>query len=457
MWGNLNRYGAITLALFWLACPPLGLFAFDGLQPAGQIALATLLVAATLWISEAVPLFVTSFIVLAVSLVWLVPVLNQSGSTTDPGVFLAPFFSDIILLFLGGFVISAAMNRFRLDEKMARMILVRTGHSIPLMLLAIMGVTAFLSMWLSNTATAAMMLSLCLPIVNSLPAEDRYRTAILLAVPFSANLGGLGTPIGSPPNAIAMQYLAQLGDPPSFGAWMLIGVPGAVGMVMVAWALLLWMYRGRVTKVEFDASPLVIPASPAVLLVSATIAVTILGWITNSLHGFSSGTVALIPLVLLFGFGVLQVKDLRGLSWDVLLIMGGGLCLGRVIEVSGLDRWIVQVLPLGTLGETGLLVAFVVLACVMSSIMSNTATANLLIPVVLGMSLGSVTGILIAIAFSCTMAMPLPISTPPNALAFSSQQLTVRQMLVPGTCIMVIGVALMVVLGIPLWRLVGFL
>jgi len=430
-------------------------FSFLNMTAPAQIALAILLIAATLWISEAVPLFVTSFVVLGLGLVWLVPQMGREGMAISESDLLAPFFSNVILLFLGGFVLSAALHKCRLDQQMARWILARAGGRVPVMLFAIMAVTAVLSMWLSNTATAAMMLAICLPIVKRLPDDDRYRKAILLAVPFSANVGGLGTPIGSPPNAIAMQYMQQGGFAPSFGMWMLIGVPGVVVMTAVVWAVLMLVFRGRQSAIEMSSESGKVEWSWSVLFVLGVSLVTVLGWITSGMHGQATGTVALLPVIAFFGTRILTLQDLRMLPWDVLLMMGGGLCLGKVIAVSGLAAWMVERLPVENSDCFVLLALLGSVACLMSSVMSNTATANLLMPIILGLSIENLSPVLVGVAFACTLAMPLPVSTPPNAIAFSSGEITVKDMLLPGTIITITGLVLALTTGHWWWDLVG--
>ncbi|MHC4422841.1 MAG: SLC13 family permease, partial [Planctomycetota bacterium] len=222
----------VAVVALLVLCRVLGVFGAWGMPGPSQVALVILLIAAVLWVSEVIPLFVTSFVILALSVTWLRGTMTAEAMEAEAAEFMAPFFSDIILLFLGGFVLSAALHKYELDERLARGVIKRCGRSVPKLIFAVMCVTAFLSMWLSNTAATAMMLALCLPILGALPAGDRYRTALLLAVPFAANVGGLGTPIGSPPNAIAIQYMDEMGIAPSFLTWMMMGLP--LVLVMLA-------------------------------------------------------------------------------------------------------------------------------------------------------------------------------------------------------------------------------
>jgi len=421
----------------------------------GYVALGILLTAATLWITEAVPLFVTSLLVLFLSITWLTPVMRDVGMEIDKSVFMSQFFSDIILLFLGGFVLSAGLHKLRLDEWLARWIMHHTGSSIPKLMFGIMAITAFLSMWLSNTATAAMMLALVVPIVDRLPEADRYRKALLLAVPFAANVGGLGTPIGSPPNAIAMQYMREVNLAPSFLVWMIVGLPGVIGMLGLTWGVLLYLYRGDATDVPADEQHLQIEQTPALFVVLGTTLVTVIGWMASAWHGQSSGTIALIPVLVFFATGIMNIKDLRSLSWDVLLLMGGGMCLGTAISQSGLAEWIIDLLPVKGVPVYWLMVIFGSVACFMSSVMSNTATANLVMPMIIGLSVEPLSPILLGTAFACSMAMPLPVSTPPNAMAFSSGQIKVDDMVLPGLVLTVVGGILAFTTGYWWWGIVG--
>jgi len=423
---------ALTLVVGVILCGMFGGFAGLGMEQPVQIALVILLTGAILWVSEAVPLFVTSLVILLLSRIWLLDAITADGTKMSATVFLAPFFSDIILLFLGGFVLSSALHKYHIDQDLARKIIKHTGKSIPLLMAGIMAVTAFLSMWLSNTATTAMMLALILPIIRKLPANDKYRVGIVLSIPMAANIGGLGTPIGTPPNAIAMKYMEQAGNAPSFIQWVLMATPCVICLLIVMWGLLMFFFKGYSKGIEVEDTPRKSVYTPRSLVVVGICLLTVIGWMTGRLHGFSSGTVSLLPLVLLFGFGLLNTSDLRALSWDVLLVMGGGLCLGKVVSNSGLAAWLIERLPIAGLDPFLLSVILAVVACIMSSMMSNTATANLMMPILLGLGSAFLSPIMVSVAFSCSLAMALPISTPPNAMAFSTDELTVKDMMKPG-------------------------
>ncbi|MEM9364517.1 MAG: SLC13 family permease [Planctomycetota bacterium] len=448
----------IAMAVVTVFATELGLSQLEshGLPYPGYVALGILAIAATLWVTEAVPLFVTSLAVLFLSIVWLVPSMRDAGTSISPQAFYSPFFSDVIVLFLGGFSLSAALKKKRLDEWLASKIIHQTGSTFPKLLLGVMAVTAVLSMWLSNTATAAMMLAMVLPLANRFPENHGNAKALLLAIPFAANIGGLGTPIGSPPNAIAMQYMSRAGIAPDFSTWMLIGLPGVAVMLGLAWGTLLVLFRESASPMPETSGDLVrVTLDRSILVITLTVAITVFGWMTASLHGLSSGTIAMIPLLVFFGTGILQNRDLRDMSWDVLLMMGGGLCLGTVIAESGLADWLVAQLPVDGLGIFMLTALFGTVACTMSSLMSNTATANLLLPIIIGLSVETTSPIMIGTAFGCSLAMPLPISTPPNAMAFSSGKINVGDMVRPGLLLTIVGVSLALTTGYAWWKAMG--
>jgi sodium-dependent dicarboxylate transporter 2/3/5 len=430
-------------------------FSAEGMEPPAYVALGILLIAAILWVTEAVPLFVTSLFVLLLCLVWLLPTMQAEGMDAAGSLFLSPFFSDVIVLFLGGFTISAALHKRQLDEWLALVIIERTGTTLPRLLLGIMAITAVLSMWLSNTATAAMMLAMVLPIATRLGSDDRRAKAILLSIPFAANVGGLGTPIGSPPNAIAMQYMTRAGIAPSFAEWMLIGIPGVIVMLALAWLVLLALYGKQGGPLPSLNHEVAIQIDRRFWVIVVTVLVTVIGWMTTSLHGYSSGTIGLIPVIIFFATGVLDNRDLHEMSWDVLLMMGGGLCLGSAISGSGLAGWLVEQLPVSGISTFWLTVLFGSVACFMSSLMSNTATANLILPIIIGLSVSSTSPIMIGTAFGCSLAMPLPISTPPNAMAFSSGRISVMDMAKPGMILTLAGIALAFTTGYWWWKATG--
>ncbi len=435
--GILLAVGAMLVAQQgWLAGPL-------GLTRPAEVTLGIALTAMVLWVSEAVPLFVTSLVVLALELVLLAPTLSQE--TQGATLFLNAFFSDVSLLFLGGFVLSAGIERAGLDRLVSHLILARAGRTPSRVVLAMMVVTSLLGMWMSNTAACALMLGLAGGMLSRVPWGDGFRKALLLGIAYSSNMGGLATPVSSPPNAIVMRYLAAEGTAPSFAGWMLLAVP-----LLVVMQVLLLLYLGRrfpsaVQELPHDETPPP-PFGNSQRLVLAVFVLTVLGWIFGAKLGLTSGTVALLPVVIFFGTNLLRTPDLRRLPWDVVLLIGGGLSLGAAVDQSGLAAWAGALLPVGRVPPFVLEGSIAVLAIAVSAVMSNTAAINLMAPIVMGMQGVDHTRLLLVAAFACTLSMPLPMSTPPNALAYGftvrrdgQGELTARDMVIPGTTITLMG------------------
>lgn len=426
---------------------------FLGVEPSAGIALSILMLAALSWVSEVIPLFVTSLLVLVLNIIWLLPELEAQNIQVTASTFSAPFFSDVILLFLGGFVLSASFARFGLDVRLAQIVLRNTGSRPSMALAGLMLTTAFLSMWMSNTATTAMMLGLAGPMLAQKGTSQSLKKAVMLGIPFSANLGGLGTPIGTPPNAIALQYIRELGtEGPSFPTWMIMVIPSLIFLIVLTWALLLSFYSRPTDKLVFESS-FTQPFSKGELGVIILTLVTILGWLTGPFHGIPTGIVALFPVIMGYSTGLLDSTSFRQLPWDVLILAGGGMSLGVAVQTSGLATTIVSMVP----DNAPLLViaiAFSVIASTLSTFMSNTATANLLIPVALGLPSSIQQPIICVIAFACSVSMALPITTPPNAMAFGAGHLRVADMVVPGAIVSMVGVVLSII-NLFWWQTLG--
>lgn len=420
----------------------------QGLSAAGHHALFILLLASALWVSEAIATFAVGLTIIALNVALLGNPRGPfaPGNTTAWVRFVAPWGDPLIWLFLGGFVLAAAASKVGLDRRCARWVLGRAGGSMRRLLAAVMGMTFVLSMFMSNTATAAMMLAMLAPLLR---AERERAAPLALGVAIAANLGGMGTIIGTPPNAIAAGALGA-GQSVSFARWVMLGAPPALLLATLMWAFLCWRYP---TRAPLDAEALAraldgdpaeeedegddgaphqpTPAwhAPLVLLV---LLITITAWLTSSLHGIPTPVVAIMPIALLTSARVLDAHDMRGLSWDVLLLLAGGLSLGVAVSETGVAAWLVEALPIEALGGLGVAVALAYLTGFLSNIMSNTAAANILIPITLAAVGTSSAHVVVAVALAASSAMCLPVSTPPNAIAYGTGALTTRDLLVAG-------------------------
>jgi solute carrier family 13 (sodium-dependent dicarboxylate transporter), member 2/3/5 len=317
--------------------------------------------------------------------------------------------------------------------------------------LGLMLITALLSMFVSNTATTATMFAVVLPVLAALP-PGRARTGLALAIPFAANIGGIGTPVGTPPNAIALGQLSSRGITVSFLDWMLLTVPLMVVILLGAWWLLTRRFIPRDTTLEIDLQPR-FNRSPAALIFTGVAALTVLLWLTEPLHGLASSTVGFIPVVLLLATGVLGAKDLQGLQWHVLWLVAGGIALGAGIGASGLDRWLLELVAWDRLPGVLLLALLVLAGLALSSVISSSAAANLLVPLALSLATGlTLDPVLVAVlvALGCALAMPLPISTPPNAIAYATGEVPQNAMITTGLAIGLVG-GVLLAFAMPSW------
>jgi sodium-dependent dicarboxylate transporter 2/3/5 len=433
----IRTAGCLLLALAVVFLPDLlGSGVFETMPPAAKASLGIMVFAASLWVTEAMPAFAVALLVIGLQIailgnpggVWAAEADTQAWTA-----FVQPWASPIMWLFLGGFVLAHACSKTRLDEWLAGMVLGRFATSPAKLVASVMAITFVFSMFMSNTATAAMMIAVTAPVLAALPKGSRLAKGIVLAVAAGANLGGIGTIIGTPPNAIAAGELQGKVD---FLKWMAIALPPALLLAGAAYFFIWRIHiRGRGETPEIILSP---PSKGDArqyrhrITVMLVFAITVAMWMGESLTGISSPVVSFIPIVAFAVTGVIGTSDMRLLPWDVLLLLAGGLSLGVGVEVTGLAGWFAGQVA-GNLGTVSIAVVFSVLGLFLSNLMSNTAAAALLIP--LASSLAGENGatlVAVSIAISCSAAMALPISTPPNAIAHGTGRLSSRDFLMPG-------------------------
>ncbi len=441
---RLAHFGGSLLLGFLVYLIP-----FPGMSEPARRCLAIVATAGWLWITEAIPLYSTSFLIL-----FLEVVLLSAPLRLDPSVFIAPFFDRVIMLFLGGFVLSRTLGKFDLDTLLTGFILNHTGTKPGRILLGMMFVAAFLSMWMSNTAATALLIGTALTIIRELPEDEPFRTALILGIPFAANVGGIATPIGSPPNAIAIGLLADHGIRISFGQWMLIGLPITTVLFFLIWFLLLRLFPARVKQAKMP--PLHTEAlnahQQAVILVFA---LTLLLWLTAELHRIPAAIVATLPALIFTGFGFLDSDDFGRIGWDILILMGGGLSLGVAIRSSGLADWLLASLRFDGMNLTLLVVVVMLVALLLTTFISNTSAAAMLLPLVAGLA-PHPAPLVLATGITVSVSMILPISTPPNAIAYGSGLVKVRTMATAGILISV-GGFVVILAGVLLFtRLLGY-
>ena len=442
-------------------CLPL-FITLPGLTLAGHLTLSIFLLAAIFWMFETIPIYSTSILVIFFQVLFLSSqgFIDHSGTGYEPlaySEFIATLADPIIILFLGGFVLADASVKYDFDKSLTRILLRPFGSRPKMIMLGLMVVTGFLSAFMSNTATTAMMITVILPIVAMLDTSDPARIGLALSIPFSANIGCIATPIGTPPNAVVIAALNNQGVDVAFSSWMIYAVPLSVIMLLVAWQVLLRLYPPSIEKIPLSLEGK-LKTSRNALILYATFGITVLLWVTENLHGIKSSIVALLPVAVLTLTTVIEKEDIRKLPWEVLWLIAGGIALGISMKTTGLAEWLVSGISWDQFSYLVLLTVFGAVALVMSNFLSNTVTASLLIPLAISLVtsgiLEGVAGSLIlgvVIAMSCSFAMVLPISTPPNAIAVSTGMLETKHMIRAGVIIGVIGLALILLLSVVYW------
>lgn len=395
-----------------------------------------------LWVTEAVPafavgLFIMGYLVYVLGSPWLMETPRETSAYLDT------WSSPVIWLLMGGFFMAAGLAKTGLDRQAFGLALRLAGTRPDRVLLAIMLTTAVASMFLSNTSTSAIMIGAVLPFINRAGPEAPFSRALLLAIPIAASLGGMGTIIGSAPNAIAAGVADDFGVGLDFVTWMAYGLPVALGLVLLAWRLLLWRYPPSLAGVALDFG---LEDDPERGLrrerriVAALTLSTIVLWATTPLHGLHVSVISLIPIVGLTMSQVLGAADVRSLPWDTLMLVAGGLSLGAAVVDTGLAATLAGNLSVLTdIGPDVLtLLALALLTVTLSNFMSNTATVSIMLPIAVAMVPGRELEVCLVLGLSASCALLLPVSTPPNAVAYSTGLLTAKDLRLGGV---VVGLA----------------
>lgn len=424
-------------------------------QTAGpQVGLTLFALIGGLWVTQALPLAVTAL---------LVPLLSVLAGISDLRTALAPFAHPIIFLFLGGFALAAALQHQGLDRALALGVLRLAGGRRRLAVGLLFVLSAFLSMWISNTATAALMLPLALGLLRSTdqgaPAGAAEQTFVLLGVAYSCSIGGMATIVGSPPNAIAAAQ-AQL----SFAQWLAIGLPVAVVLLPLMAGVLVLVLRPRLAgRVDVPLAQRLV-WTPQRIGTVVIFVLTAAGWVGGAPLARSLGVeadidslVALAAIAALVGSGAVSWEQLEKTThWSVLLLFGGGLALGQVMESTGASALLAQGLVTALSGQPTWILVLAVVAFVvfMTELVSNTASAALLVPIFLGVgqALGLHPAVLAsAIALAASCAFMLPVATPPNALVFGTGLVPQASMLRSGFALNLVCIAVVSAMATLVW------
>ena len=448
----------IALVLWFLPATTLGL---PNISVVEHRVIAIFVLALILWFTEAIPSWKTSILIVVVLLLTCsdqaIILLQEGGKEAFKSIALShksimgSFADPTIMLFLGGFVIAIMASKMGIDAQLARVLLAPFGTRSEMVLLGFILVTGTFSMFISNTATAAMMLTFMAPVLRQLPSNNKGRIALILAIPIGANIGGIGTPVGTPPNAIALKYLNEsLGFNIGFFDWAIVMMPFVIILLLLSWFLLLKLFPFTEKHIHLKIEGNTAQGAPLIISY-VTIALTILLWLTDKITGINANTVAMIPIAIFCVTGLFGKKELKEIDWDVIWLVAGGFALGTALDKSGLAKHLVEAIPFGQWSPLIVIIGAGLVCWFFSNIISNTATAALMIPVMVavGTGMGSVLepygGILtliLGVTLSASLAMILPVSTPPNAIAFSSGMVDVKDMRTVGIIVGVIGLVL---------------
>ena len=459
---------AIITLIVWNL--PIDSFGIDGLTVVQQRVIAVFMMAVPLWLTEAIPAWATSVTIIFVllfcvsnsSFKFLQGSEGEYGQLLDSVGIMACFADPTIILFLGGFILAIAATKSGLDVLMAKTMIKPFGKKSENVLLGFMLITGIFSMFISNTATAAMMLTFLTPVFKALPANGKGRIALTMAIPIGANLGGMGTPIGTPPNAFAYKVLndpAGLDMGISFGQWMMFMAPLVIIMLLISWFVILKFFPFTKKTIELNIEGSV-QHNWRTVVVAVTFALTILLWVFGKQLGVNANTTAMLPIAVFAFTGVITAHDLKDIDWAVIWMVAGGFALGLAMNGTGLANNAVKSIPFDSLSPIVVLIVSCLVCYALSNFISNTATAALLIPILtvvcsgMGDSLGLIGGtstVLIGIAVAASCAMALPISTPPNAIAYSTGLIQQKDMaktgLTVGIISLVIGIVALVFIG----------
>lgn len=488
-----NAPGLQRVGLWLGPALSLGLLLFCDLDPQNPAVTRTAAVAllmAVWWITEAIPLAATSL--LPVVLFPLLGVLDGKAVSKE-------YFNHVIFLFIGGFLVALAMQRWGLHRRIALRVLMLFGVQPRSILLGFMVATAFLSMWISNTATTMMMVPIVLAVIVQLERRadrglvDRYSLGLLLGVAYAASVGGLATLVGTPPNlSFARIFAITFPDAPeiSFARWFAFGLPLSLILFLAAFGLLSFLFCRKAGALALDKSTLheqyaeLGPMSFAEKIVLADFALLVLLWLTRqpiALPGFTipgwsqlfatpgylnDGTVSVALALLLFmipsreqpGERVLDWSTASGIPWHVVLLFGGGFALATGFNASGLSAWVGGSLSgLLSVPPVVLVLAVCLLVTFLTELTSNTATTEMLLPVLAGLSVAlEIDPLLLMVpaTLSASCAFMLPVATPPNAIVFGTGRLSIRDMARVGLLLNLVGALLVTLTVFTLGRLV---
>ena len=475
IWRLMRRYNRyikvilISLVALAIAMLPTEIFGIDGLNPIQQRVIAIFIWAACMWIVEAVPAWTTSLLIIVIMLLTvsdsaITPLISgfDKSELMSYKTIMFTFANPTVMLFMGGFILALVASKSGVDVSIARAMLKPFGSKPNVVLFGFMLVTAIFSMFVSNTATAAMMLTFLAPVLRQLPSSDKGTAALALAIPIGANIGGLATPIGTPPNGIALQYInGELGLDVDFSEWTMVMTPLMLTILIVSWIFLRIVYPFKAQKISMH----IVGGAKSgwrTFVIYGTLAATILLWMFEKVTGINSYVVALFPIGVFAITRIIKSSDLKDIDWACLWMVAGGFALGEGMSKTGLADNLVQAIPFDSWPAIVVLIGGGLVCWLLSQFISNSAATALMVPIMVAVGkgiegpLGEYGGIgtlLVGVAMAASFAMSLPISTPPNAIAYSTGLIKTKQMFVAGMTIGVISLILGYILIITIGKM----
>ncbi|KAF2723992.1 SPX-domain-containing protein [Polychaeton citri CBS 116435] len=443
-------------------------------KPEQQNCLALVIFVSLLWATETIPLFVTSLLV-----PFLVVVLRVVREDQEPhhrltskqatSYVFSAMWTPVIMLLLGGFTIAAALSKYNIAKMMATYVLAKAGTKPRTVLLTSMGVAMFASMWISNVAAPVLCFSIVQPILRNLPSDSDMSKALLLGIALASNMGGAASPIASPQNLIALQNMEPA---PGWGIWFFIALPVCIVSIILIWLLLLVTFQpGRNTTIV-PIRPMKDKFTGIQYFISVVTLGTIAMWcISHQIEGVfgDMGVIAIIPIVLFFGTGILTKEDFNNFLWTIIILAAGGLALGKSVSSSGLLRTIAESITVKVQGLSlyGVLAVFAGLIAVVATFISHTVAALIVLPLVqqvgAGMSEPHPNLLVMGSVLMASAAMGLPTSGFPNMTAIMMEDsqtgqryLQVRHFITRGIPSSIMAYAVIISLGYGLMLAAGF-
>ncbi|MHA1637563.1 MAG: SLC13 family permease [Candidatus Thorarchaeota archaeon] len=428
-----------------------------------QAAIMILAVVAILWFSEGISLVATAV---------LIPILVVLTDIAAPRAAFAPFFDPAVALIFGGFLLGRALSKYELDKRLALLIISKSSGSGSSLLLTVMCVTAFLSAWISNTASAAIMIPIALAVISRIHNKEtrsKFGKALVLGVAYGATLGGIASLVGSPPNPLAATYINSfLGIEFTFMSWIPFGLPVVLIMLPITWQWLMIRFKlpkdieemqdlKEVSEKEYLKLGPMNTQQKLVLVVFISVVVL---WLTESVHGISSAVVAVIGGLSLLVLRLLDEKDISSeIGWSSLLILGSGIALGNAMIATGVSSFLAfQMAGLGVLPTLLIIIVIGGVAVLLTMVASNTGAAVILIPIAIPLAIGlGIDPVLVVmvIAISVSMDFALPTGTPPSTIAYSTGEVEMKEMVTTGLVLDLIALLVITIFVIWIWSFLG--